>query len=286
MPPKSAAQTLPVTAPAEDAFYIAATQSVSRPRRSLKSNDTFIVLDTHGDMGAAAGGTDGLFSPRHALSLSSRASDQRRAAAAARLECARRQRSARRRPHQSGLLRRQRVILEKDTLHILRTIFLWRDTAYQRFGVRNYGDRPIDAADGDSVRQRLRRPVRGARHAPRHDAVPRPYSCAAADQVLSIYHGLDDKLRRTTLTFDPPPNDLATNGALYELDARAGRVAADLPGGRAATQHESRPVPFLRALLAARRELRAASAAIPRSRLRTSFSTRCCAAPPPISPCS
>jgi hypothetical protein len=62
MSPKSAAQTLPVSAPAEDAFYISATQSVSRPRCSLKSNDTFIVLDTHGDMGAATGGTDGLFS--------------------------------------------------------------------------------------------------------------------------------------------------------------------------------------------------------------------------------
>ena len=70
MPPKSAAQTLPVTAPAEDAFYIAATQSASRPRCSLKNNDTFIVLDTHGDMGAASGGTDGLFSSRHPVSLS------------------------------------------------------------------------------------------------------------------------------------------------------------------------------------------------------------------------
>ena len=62
MSPKSATQPVSIDAPAEDAFYIAATQSASRPRRSLKSNDTFIVLDTHGDMGAAAGGTDGLFS--------------------------------------------------------------------------------------------------------------------------------------------------------------------------------------------------------------------------------
>ena len=106
MPPKSAAQTLPVSAPAEDAFYIAATQSVSRPRCSLKSNDTFIVLDTHGDMGAATGGTDGLFSPRHPLSFAAAASDQRRAATAARFKLARRQRSPRRRSHQPGRLRR------------------------------------------------------------------------------------------------------------------------------------------------------------------------------------
>ncbi len=29
-------------------------------------------------------------------------------------------------------------------MHILRTIFLWRDAAYQCFGVRNYGDQTID----------------------------------------------------------------------------------------------------------------------------------------------
>ena len=38
----------------------------------------------------------------------------------------------------------QHVVLEKDTVHILRTIFLWKDTAYQRFGVRNYGNRTIN----------------------------------------------------------------------------------------------------------------------------------------------
>src|SRR6202022_3753283 len=34
-----------------------------------------------------------------------------------------------------------RIILQKDMLHIVRTIFLWRGTAYQRIGVQNHGDR-------------------------------------------------------------------------------------------------------------------------------------------------
>src|SRR5216117_2532464 len=42
---------------AESPFYIPAT----RQRRSLKHDDTFIVLDSHGDVGASAGGPDGLF---------------------------------------------------------------------------------------------------------------------------------------------------------------------------------------------------------------------------------
>src|ERR1700694_1238986 len=45
----------------EAPFYIPATGSATRPRRTLKHGDTFVVLDSHGDIGASAGGTDGLF---------------------------------------------------------------------------------------------------------------------------------------------------------------------------------------------------------------------------------
>ena len=37
------------------------TGPATRQRRSLKHDDTFIVLDSHGDIGASAGGPDGLF---------------------------------------------------------------------------------------------------------------------------------------------------------------------------------------------------------------------------------
>src|SRR5438093_3018120 len=46
---------------AESAFYIPMTGPAARPRRPLKHDDTFIVLDSHGDIGASAGGPDGLF---------------------------------------------------------------------------------------------------------------------------------------------------------------------------------------------------------------------------------
>jgi hypothetical protein len=45
----------------ESLFYIPMTGPAARPRRSLKHDDTFIVLDSHGDIGASAGGPDGLF---------------------------------------------------------------------------------------------------------------------------------------------------------------------------------------------------------------------------------
>jgi glycogen debranching enzyme len=46
---------------AEVPFYIASTGPSARPRRTLKHDDTFAVFDSHGDMGASAGGPDGLF---------------------------------------------------------------------------------------------------------------------------------------------------------------------------------------------------------------------------------
>src|SRR5258708_22674028 len=45
----------------ESPFYIPMTGPAARPRRSLKHDDTFAVLDSHGDIGASAGGPDGLF---------------------------------------------------------------------------------------------------------------------------------------------------------------------------------------------------------------------------------
>src|SRR3569833_491820 len=47
--------------PAETPFYIPATGSPSRPRRTLKHGDTFAVFDDHGDIGASAGGADGVY---------------------------------------------------------------------------------------------------------------------------------------------------------------------------------------------------------------------------------
>ena len=51
----------PIELVVEQPFYIPMTGPATRPRRSLKHDDTFIVLDSHGDMGASAGGSDGLF---------------------------------------------------------------------------------------------------------------------------------------------------------------------------------------------------------------------------------
>ena len=50
-----------VEAVTDMSFYIPARAPLTRPRRTLKHDDSFLVLDSHGDIGASAGGPDGLF---------------------------------------------------------------------------------------------------------------------------------------------------------------------------------------------------------------------------------
>src|SRR3954454_24292683 len=129
---------------AEAPFYIPVTGPAARPRRSLKHDDTFVVLDSHGDIGASAGGPDGLF---HAdtrflarlelvldevqpLLLGSNLRDDNSALTVDLTN--------------PDMHRGGRLVLPKDMLHIVRTIFLWRGTAYQRIAVQNHGDRPAN----------------------------------------------------------------------------------------------------------------------------------------------
>ncbi len=254
MPPKTATQAVPIAAPNEDAFYISATQSATRPQCSLKHNDAFIVCDSYGDIGASSGVSDGLFfcdtrylarlqllvNDKPPLLLGSNLRDDNAALAVDLTN--------------PDVMSDQHIVLERDTVHILRTIFLWKNTAYQRFGVRNYGNRTINirlsilfANDFADLFE-----VRGT-HRERHGT--KTAQVRGKDQVLLNYHGLDDKLRRTTLTFDPPPARVATNSAAYELLLAPGQ-AQPIFLAASCNEDAARPAPFLRALVRARRELR------------------------------
>src|SRR5450432_2296056 len=209
----------------ESPFYIPMTGPAARPRRSLKHDDTFIVLDSHGDIGASAGGPDGLFNAdtRHLARLELVLDEVQPLLLGSNL-----------RDDNSALTvdltnpdvyRQGRIVLQKDILHIVRTIFLWRGTAYQRIGVQNHGDRPAsfdltllfdnDFADLFEVRGE-KRPHRGVGTG----------KLLGATDVLLEYRGLDAKSRATALHFDPRPTRLAVNGATYHLDLAPQQVSA------------------------------------------------------------
>src|SRR6202167_3988096 len=148
----------------------------------------------------------------------------------------------------------QHIVLEKDRVHILRTIFLWRGTAYQRLGVRNYGDQAIDLrltilfendfADLFEVRG-THRDRRGTGTAKLH----------GDDRVMLVYQGLDAKTRRTALNFDPPPDQLSTSSAVYDLHLEPGEMRPIFLAV-SCDRTDSLPLPFLRSLLASRRDMR------------------------------
>ena len=135
-----APETQHVDAVAEAPFYIPATAPANRPRRTLKYGDTFIVVDSHGDMGAIGGGSDGLFhsdtrflsrlelliNGTQPLLLGSNVRDDNTLLAIDLTN--------------PDVFSGQRIVLLKDTLHIVRTMFLWREIAFQRLKVSNHGD--------------------------------------------------------------------------------------------------------------------------------------------------
>jgi glycogen debranching enzyme len=200
----------------EAPFYIPATGPATRPRCTLKHDDTFLVLDSHGDVGASPGGADGLFhcdtrflshlelllNGTQPLLLGSNVRDDNTQLTVDLTN--------------PDVYFEHRLVLPKDTLHVVRTIFLWRDTAYQRLGIQNHGDHAVDLrltmlfdsdfADLFEVRG-LQRERRGASTR----QVVRP-----GMTVLS-YEGLDAQLRQTVLSFDPPPAEITATTASYRL---------------------------------------------------------------------
>src|SRR6202790_748400 len=240
---------------AESPFYIPMTGPASRPRRSLKHDDTFIVLDSHGDIGASAGGPDGLFNSdtRYLARLELLLDDLQPLLLGSNL-----------RDDNSALTvdltnpdiyRDGRIVLQKDMLHIVRTIFLWRGTAYQRSGLQNDGDRRAsfdltllfdnDFADLFEVRGE-RRPRRG---------VGSGKLLGPADVMLE-YNGLDGKWRGTPLHFDPRPTRLAVNVATYHLDLKPRQVSSLFVAASCNKPATFKPARFFRGLLAHRREMR------------------------------
>jgi glycogen debranching enzyme len=240
---------------AESPFYIPMTGPAARPRRSLKHDDTFIVLDSHGDIGASAGGPDGLFNAdtRYLARLELVLDDVQPLLLGSNL-----------RDDNSALTidltnpdvyRNGRIVLQKDILHIVRTVFLWRGTAYQRIGLQNHGESPAsfnltllfdnDFADLFEVRGE-KRPRRG---------VGSSELVGFADVALE-YKGLDGKSRGTALHFDPPPTRLTVNAATYHFDLEPQQISSLFIAASCNKPAAVKPAPFFRGLLAHRREMR------------------------------
>jgi glycogen debranching enzyme len=245
---------------AETRFYIPSVGSPTRPRRTLKHDDTFAVFDSHGDIGATAAGSDGIFhedtrylsrlelllNGMQPLLLDSTVRDDNMMLMVDLTN--------------PDMYFERRLVLPRDTLHIVRSLYLWRGAAWQRLALQNHGDRTIrlqlsftfssDFADLFEVRG-----TRRQRHGTAKATVNGP------DTVTLSYHGLDHENRRTVLHFEPVPSGIAESSASYQLalapgERRALFVTATCAGGN---EKIARPSSFRSGLLAAHHDLRRAT---------------------------
>ena len=188
----------------EAPFYIPATGAASRPRRTLKHNDTFAVFDSHGDIGATAGGPDGLFdrdtrylshlelliNGAQPLLLGSAIRDDNLSFHVDLTN--------------ADIYENDRIVLLKDTVHIGRTIYLSDGSLRERIALSNHGAQEVHltlslafASDFADIFE-----VRGIRRKRRGQAWSR---ILGAGSVVLSYRGLDGALRETALSFEPAP---------------------------------------------------------------------------------
>src|SRR5262245_27505593 len=241
----------------EASFYIPATGPATRPRRTLKHDDTFLVVEAHGDIGASAGGADGLFHDDtrflsrfevliNGMQLLLLGSNLRDDNAVLNVDLT-----------NPDFYFDKRLVLEKDTLHLDRTVFLWEDTAFQRLALRNYGARAVNVVlsvgfDSDFADLFEVRGMRRARRGTARREVTR------ANEVVLTYTGLDRVVRTTAVHFEPPPAKITETAASYHVSLPPGEATSLFVALRCNPQTPE-PVPFLRSLHRAHRELRQAT---------------------------
>ncbi len=197
-------------------FYITATSPSSRPRHTLKNGDTFAVFDAHGDMGASSGGPDGLFN--HDTRFLSRLELLINGIQPLLLGATVRDDNVLMSVDltNADIYRGGVIVLQRDTIHIVRTIYLWNGVAHQRINVTNHGEGPLqftlslvfDADFSDLFE------VRGSRRKSRGTITQ---SVENADRLTYSYIGLDDIKRETSICLDPKPTSLVEGAGTFSL---------------------------------------------------------------------
>jgi glycogen debranching enzyme len=247
---QSATALVPAEEVAETPFYIPGTASSVRPRKALKQGDCFAVLDSHGDIGATPGGSDGIFfhDTRHLSRLEMLLNGEQPLLLGSAV-----------RDDNSfltvdltnpDLYLDRTLVQQKDVLHIVRTVFLLNGTVYQRIRLQNHGGHPFDvrlsfmfASDFADLFE-----VRGMTRKHRGTSS----EAVGTNDVTLNYLGVDRSRRRTTLSFEPVPNQLSGGSANYELTLQPNESRAlyvTVTCDRDTTK--SQPLPFRKGLRAA-----------------------------------
>src|SRR4029077_9312025 len=129
---RPSAKRSPADQPQVMSFDIAVKASPARPRHAMKHGDSFLVVDSHGDIGVSPGGPDGLFhrDPRYLSPWEMRINGPQPLMLGSNLSndnCVLTVDLT-----NPDIIDRDTIILSKSLLHVSRTVFVARDTLYQR----------------------------------------------------------------------------------------------------------------------------------------------------------
>jgi glycogen debranching enzyme len=199
-------------------FYIPATTSILERRpRTLKHGNTFGVFDHYGNAISGKGSPEGLFhrdtrylselriliDGRRPLLLSSTVLDNNALLSVDLTN--------------PNFMVGDAVELPRDTLHIVRSKFLWEAACHERVGIKNFGsnEQLIEltfqfAADFADIFE-----VRG--HVRAHRGETQVDVDVDTGAVTFSYAGLDGIVRRTVIGFEPCPDHIDHESAIFRL---------------------------------------------------------------------
>ncbi|TWF47848.1 amylo-alpha-1,6-glucosidase [Neorhizobium alkalisoli] len=229
------------------------TSLVGESLQNLKDGDSFVVLNSHGDIGST-NTAEGLFyrdtrflsklelrfQGRKLLLLNSSSYDDKAALSV---------------DLTNPEIQDDLGTLPRETIFLQRTKFLFKGVFYERLSLRNFttSDRKltIDYRFGADFRDLFE--VRGLNREKRGRETSR---ISAPDRVEFLYMGLDGVERQTSIAFAPVPKFLEANRATFELALRPGGKTSIFLTVACKEGEQARVLDFFRAYRASRRARR------------------------------
>ncbi len=241
-------------------FYIPATSSILERRpRTLKHGNTFAVFDHYGDIIEAPGSPEGIYhddtryvsglelliDSRKPLLLSSTLQDNN---AVLTVDLA-----------NPDIYRGGQLALSRETIHLIRSKFLWEACCYERVAVENFDRSPhrirlslrfaadfIDLFEVRGIQRQRRGTIR--------IEIPK-LGGSGSDTVVLRYRALDGYESTSRIVFSPQPTSLSEEEAAWDLELGPNErkslfVTVSFDHDVSAT-----PIDFFKALRDARRAL-------------------------------
>lgn len=243
----------------EPEFLISSSNGSGRLQETLKHDDAFAVVDTHGDIGAFGDRSNGFFfkDTRYLSRLELLVARNAPLLLGSTLDATDLQLCSD--LTNPDVYADGKLWLHKDAVHIYRTTYVRDGAMRQRLLVTNHSNENLklaisivfdcDFADIFEVRG-MRRKERGT--ISRHVHAPQ--------SAIFAYKGLDNVVRRTAVHVEPEPDSLTETAALYHLDLPPKRSAKIFLTASAETGQTHPACSYVKGLRDAHRTIRRAEA--------------------------